>query len=346
MREFTLEDFDYYLPKELIAQEHVVPRHNSRLLVVKDKLYHKHFYDLPEFLNKGDVIVVNNTRVIPARFFGRKETGGKVELLLIRRVDDDSWEAMIRGKNIREGTELLFDGFKVKVVNKENGKFIIKLDNEMDEEELLSKGRMPLPPYIKKKLEDQEMYQTIYSKKKGAIAAPTAGLHFTQELIDKIKKKGIDFVEITLHVSLGTFKPVHDLKNHKMDPEYYEVSEESALRINKAFNSGKQVFAVGTTVVKTLETVADENGLVRAGVGLSDLFIKPGYEFKTKLTGMITNFHLPKSTLIMMVTAFGGYERVMNAYKEAIRLKYRFYSFGDAMLLFKFTNHEQKVYKS
>ncbi len=332
-REFTLEDFNYELPKELIAQEHAIPRDHSRMMVVKDKIYHKHFYNLPEFLERGDTLVVNNTKVIPARFFGHKETGGKVEILLIRKLKDTQWECLIKGKKIKQNSTLNFNGFKGRIVDiEEEGKKIIEFDKRV--EEIMKKGNVPLPPYIKKKLEDPNMYQTVYSKKEGAIAAPTAGLHFTKELINNLKDKGVNFAEITLHVSLGTFRPVHDIKTHKMDEEYYEVSEESAKLINKTLSSGRRVFAVGTTSVRTLETVSKE-GVVNSGSGFSNIFIKPGYKFQSGISGIITNFHIPKSTLLMMITAFGGYERVMNAYKVAIKERYRFYSFGDSMFLFK-----------
>ncbi len=332
-REFTLEDFNYELPKELIAQEHAIPRDHSRMMVVKDKIYHKHFYNLPEFLERGDTLVVNNTKVIPARFFGHKETGGKVEILLIRKLKDTQWECLIKGKKIKQNSTLNFNGFKGRIVDiEEEGKKIIEFDKRV--EEIMKKGNVPLPPYIKKKLEDPNMYQTVYSKKEGAIAAPTAGLHFTKELINNLKDKGVNFAEITLHVSLGTFRPVHDIKTHKMDEEYYEVSEESAKLINKTLSSGGRVFAVGTTSVRTLETVSKE-GVVNSGSGFSNIFIKPGYKFQSGISGIITNFHIPKSTLLMMITAFGGYERVMNAYKVAIKERYRFYSFGDSMFLFK-----------
>ena len=333
MREFTLKDFDYNLPKELIAQEHAIPRDHSRLMVIKDRIYHKHFYDLPEFLNKGDILIINNTKVIPARFYGTKTTGGKVELLLVRRLNNNLWECLINGKKIKSGMKLLFKDFECEVVDeKEEGKKIVRFNRDI--KELLNEGTIPLPPYIKKKLEDPNMYQTVYSKKAGAIAAPTAGLHFTNELIEKLKKKGIKFVEITLHVSLGTFRPVHNLKTHKMDEEYYEVTEEAANEINDALSKGNSVFAVGTTSVRTLETVSF-NGKVNAGSGFSNIFIKPGYEFKSGISGIITNFHIPKSTLLMMITAFGGYKRIMNAYKIAREKKYRFYSFGDSMFIVK-----------
>jgi S-adenosylmethionine:tRNA ribosyltransferase-isomerase len=333
-RKFTLEDFDYEVPKELIAQKHVLPRDNARMMVVKDKIYHKHFYQLPEYTEKGDVIVVNNTRVIPARFFGRKETGGKIEILLTKKLGNEEWECLIKGKRVRSGLLLKFEGFDGTVESFENGKFKIKFDKNI-EEFIFKTGDLPLPHYIKEKLEDKESYQTVYSKKLGAIAAPTAGLHFTKELIERLKSKRVMFAETTLHVSLGTFKPVKDIETHKMDEEYYEIGDESAKIINKAFDKNKRVFAVGTTCVKTLETASNEEGFIIPKTGLSDLFIKPGYKFKTKIDAMITNFHIPKSTLIMMVCAFGGYERVMNAYKEAIREKYKFFSFGDSMLLFR-----------
>ena len=334
MRNLTLEDFDYNLPKELIAQEHAIPRDHSRMMVVKDKIYHKHFYDLPEFLEQGDALVINNTKVLPARFLGHKTTGGKAEILLVRKLEDNLWECLIKAKNVNVGSEILFDNFKCEVISREEeGKKIVKFNKDI--KGFISEGKIPLPPYIKKKLEDPNMYQTIYSKKEGAIAAPTAGLHFTKELVEKLKSKGIHFAEITLHVSLGTFRPVHHLKTHKMDEEYYEVSEESAKLINKTKEEGHRLFAVGTTSVRTLETVSSSDGRISPGSGFSNIFIKPGYSFKSGISGIITNFHIPKSTLLMMITAFGGYERVMNAYKTAIEKKYHFYSFGDSMFLFK-----------
>ncbi|PIU30529.1 tRNA preQ1(34) S-adenosylmethionine ribosyltransferase-isomerase QueA [Candidatus Woesearchaeota archaeon CG07_land_8_20_14_0_80_44_23] len=335
-REFTLEDFDYGLPKELIAQEHAIPRDQSRLLVVKgDSFEHKHFYDIIDYISPGDVVVINNTQVIPARLAGRKETGGRAEVLLVRKLAGGNWECLVSGRNIKVGSKIIFDKFTAEVEEKNKGKCSLKFSAPI--EEVLNSGIMPLPHYIKKKLEDPEMYQTVYSKKKGAIAAPTAGLHFTPELMQKIRDKGAKFVEITLHVSLGTFKPVHDIANHRMDAELYEVSADAADEINNAVKDGHRVFAVGTTVVKTLETVS-KNGIVYPKSGPSDIFIKPGYKFKSPVSAMITNFHTPNSTLIMMIAAFGGYERIMAAYKDAIEEKYRFFSFGDSMLLYKRTD--------
>jgi S-adenosylmethionine:tRNA ribosyltransferase-isomerase len=332
-KEFTLEDFDYALPNELIAQEHAVPRDTSRLFVVRqDSLEHRRFYDIIDYISPGDVLVINNTRVIPARIFGKKESGGKVEVLLVRKLADGAWECLLSGRNIKPGSKIIFDKFTAEVSERKEGKCSLYFSTAI--EEVMNSGIMPLPPYIKKKLEDPEMYQTVYSKKKGAIASPTAGLHFTPELMQKIRDKGAKFAEITLHVSLGTFKPVRDIAHHKMDAEFYEVSGEAAEGINRAVKSGHHIFGVGTTVVKTLETVS-RDGIVYPGSGPSDIFIKPGYEFKSPVYAMITNFHIPKSTLLMMISAFAGYERVMSAYKAAVDEKYRFYSFGDSMLLYK-----------
>ncbi|MCX6710073.1 MAG: tRNA preQ1(34) S-adenosylmethionine ribosyltransferase-isomerase QueA [Candidatus Woesearchaeota archaeon] len=332
-RKWSLSDFDYEFPRELIAQKHAIPRDSSRLIVVKDKIEHSYFYNLADYINPGDVIVLNNTRVIPAKFFGKKATGGKAELLLIRLLGTGNWECLINGRNIKEDDILYFKGFSCTVLKRNEGKFIVNFSGPI-EKLMESSGEMPLPHYIKEKLTDPEMYQTIYAKKKGAIASPTAGLHFTQELIERIRKKGAVFVELTLHVSLGTFKPVHNIETHIMDSEYYEINRESADTINNAFKSGKRIFAVGTTVLKTLETVS-ENGIVKPGSGGSQIFIKPGYKFNSPVSAIITNFHIPKSTLIMMIAAFGGYERIMAAYKEAIRDRYHLFSFGDSMLLFR-----------
>ena len=332
-REFTLEDFNYEVPKELIAQEPVLPRDAARLLVLRgNSIEHRTFRDIVDYVSRGDVIVINNTRVIPARFSGKKESGGKAEALLIRIRSDGSWEAIVSGKNIKKGSRLFFGKFSAEVLEKEEGRFFLRFD--VEPEKLISSGEIPLPHYIKKMPENPEMYQTVYSRREGAIAAPTAGLHFTPELIEKIKSKGVKFVEITLHVGLGTFRPVKDMATHRMDPEFYEVREEAALEINNAAKSGHRIFAVGTTVLKTLETVS-KGGIVNAGCGESSLFIKPGHIFQSPVSALITNFHIPKSTLIMLVTAFSGYDEVMTAYREAVQHRYRFFSFGDAMLLYK-----------
>lgn len=335
-------DFDYYLPEELIAQTPVEPRDSSRLLVydrANDKVYHKHFYDVTEFLKEGDVLVRNNTRVLPARLFSFTEHGGKVEILLLKRLNLNVWEVLVKpGKKARVGTMLtISDRLSAEVISdvKESGGRIVKFYYEGVFEDIISSvGEMPLPPYIKEKLSDKERYQTVYAKIDGSAAAPTAGLHFTDELTEKLKAKGVIIADVLLHVGLGTFRPVkaEDVTEHKMHSEYYEISEETAKIINDAKKDGRRVIAVGTTSVRTLESVADENGYVKAQRGDTDIFLYPPYRFKC-VDGLITNFHLPKSTLIMLVSCFTGREKILELYKTAVEEKYRFFSFGDAMMI-------------
>ena len=326
-----LSEFDYTLPKELIAQQPAEPRDSSRLMVLKDGIVHRIFRDLPEYLGAGDVLVINDTKVLKARIFGRKDTGGKIEALILRQVDGKLWEALIKGK-VREGTGLDFSGHRAKVIGKEEGKAIIEFSEDpraiMEEQ-----GIYPLPPYIKEYNGDLERYQTVFARKDGAIAAPTAGLHFTPELLREIEKKGVDIVHVTLHVGWGTFKPVkvENIEEHRMEKEWYEISREAAERINS--RKGR-LFAVGTTTVRTLES-SSMDGAVIPGSDETELFIYPGYRFQSGIDALLTNFHLPKSTLLMLVTAFGGYERIMEAYRIAVKERYRFFSFGDAMLIFK-----------
>ncbi|MCR4943190.1 MAG: tRNA preQ1(34) S-adenosylmethionine ribosyltransferase-isomerase QueA [Clostridium sp.] len=336
-------DFDFYLPEELIAQHPLEERDHSRLMVLDretGEIEHKVFHDIIDYLNEGDTLVLNNTRVMPARLIGEKEnTGGKIEFLLLRRVEKDRWECLAKpGKSARVGRKFTFgDGkLKAEVVDVlEDGNRIVEFTYEGIFEEVLdSLGEMPLPPYIHERLEDKERYQTVYSKEEGSAAAPTAGLHFTKELLQKIKEKGVNIAYVTLHVGLGTFRPVkvETIENHDMHSEYYVLDEENAKIINDTKKNGKRVISVGTTSTRTLETIGDENGLVRAQSGWTNIFIYPGYKFKV-INNLITNFHLPESTLIMLVSALAGREHVLNAYNEAVKEKYRFFSFGDAMFI-------------
>lgn len=336
-------DFYYDLPKELIAQHPVEPRDRSRLMVVDRKtgeIEHRHFYDIIDYLNPGDCLVINDTRVLPARIYGvKEETGAVVEFLLLTNKGGDVWESIAGpGKRARTGTRFSFsDGLlKAEVVDVlENGNRLIHFDYDGNFYEILDKiGQMPLPPYITEKLEDAERYQTVYSKNIGSAAAPTAGLHFTDELLEKIKAKGINIGRVTLHVGLGTFRPVKadDITQHTMHSEHYWLPKETADLINKTHDNHKRVIAVGTTSCRTLESVATFKGKMEESEGWTDIFIYPGYEFKC-IDGLITNFHLPESTLIMLVSAFCGYENTMNFYKKAVEEKYRFFSFGDAAFL-------------
>lgn len=336
-------DFFYELPEELIAQDPLEDRTASRLLVLdrkEDKLEHKIFSDVVDYLSPGDCLVINNTRVIPARLIGEKEgTGGKVEILLLKRLKNDIWETLVKpGKKLRPGARVIFgDGrLKAEIMEiAEEGNRLVKFYYEGIFEEILdSLGEMPLPPYITHKLEDKEMYQTVYAKFNGSAAAPTAGLHFTNELLEEIRQKGIKIASVTLHVGLGTFRPVkvEDVNNHHMHTEWYEVNKEAADIINETKKNGGRVICVGTTSCRTIESVADENGMMSAKTGETDIFIYPGYKFKV-MDGLITNFHLPESTLVMLVSAFAGKERVLSAYETAVKEKYRFFSFGDAMIL-------------
>jgi len=345
MRKWKLSDFHYDLPEELIAQKPIEPRDSSRLMVIHPdgRIDHRIFRDIIEYLNEGDCLVLNNSKVIPARLIGQREdTGSFIEFLLVKRLSIDTWEVMTRpGKKARKGRRFVFGDGRLKAevlhVNQDEGTRIVRFEYEGVFEDILeSLGEIPLPPYIKEKLENVERYQTVYSKIPGSAAAPTAGLHFTEELLSRISKKGVQTLYVTLHVGLGTFKPVkvENIEEHKMHEEYYEISEDVAERINEAKRLGKRVIAVGTTSCRVSESAAVEKGLVKAQKGWTDIFIYPGYEFKI-LDGLVTNFHLPDTTLMMLVCAFGGYERIMNAYKIAVEQRYRFFSFGDAMLILK-----------
>lgn len=335
------KDYYYDLPPESIAQTPAEPRDSSRLLVYDrktEKTEHKIFRDIYDYLNKGDVLVINNTKVLPARMFAYTKNGGQVEVLLLKRHNINEWEVLVKpGKKAKEGTILVVnEKLSLQVLSRtETGERVVKFIYEGVFENILSQvGTMPLPPYIKEKLKDQTRYQTVYCKVDGSAAAPTAGLHFTTELLQKIKDKGVIVAEVLLHVGLGTFRPVKedDLTNHKMHTEYYQISKESAEIINKAKSEGRRVIAVGTTSVRTLETVADENGFVKESHGDTSIFIYPPYKFKC-VDALITNFHLPESTLIMLVSAFFGREQTLKMYNEAIKLGYRFFSFGDATFI-------------
>lgn len=334
-------DFDYDLPSERIAQTPIEPRHNSRLLVLRrgsNDLEHAIFKDIRRYLRPGDLLVINQTRVIPARVFARKSSGGKVELLLLNRRDELTWEVLVGGKKVGHGTHLqLEDGLAATVVAVLEGPRRLVQFNQPVEEHLARLGQMPLPPYIHEKLADPERYQTVYARLPGSAAAPTAGLHFTPELMGELERMGVGFARLTLHVGLDTFAPVteEDPQEHKIHTEWSEIDEETACAVNAAKREGSRVIAVGTTSVRVLETAARHaasGDAVGAFAGPTDLFILPGYEFKV-VDALITNFHLPRSTLLMLVSAFAGRERILAAYDEAIRLGYRFYSFGDAMLI-------------
>ncbi len=345
----NVDDFDYEMPEELIANTPLKKRDISRLMILErnnKSISHSYFNQLPIYLQRGDVLVLNNTKVIPARLFGtRKDTGGKVEVVLLYPVDDDSkksWETLVKpGKKARIGYELIFgEGIlKGKIVDiTDEGTRLIEFDYEGTSfNEILDKlGKIPLPPYIKKELEEPDRYQTVYAKNEGSVAAPTAGLHFTQELLEELSSKGVQVLELTLHVGLGTFRPVQTekIEDHKMHSEFYRLDDKTAKIINEVKAKGEsKIVAVGTTVVRTLETCANRDGLLEPQKGWTDLFIYPGYEFKV-IDAMITNFHLPKSTLLMLVSAFADRDFIMKAYQEAVEKKYRFYSFGDAMFIY------------
>ncbi len=335
-------DFDYYLPEELIAQTPVYPRDSSRLLVYdreNDKVFHEHFFDIKKYLKRGDVLVRNNTKVLPARMFAYTKNGGKVEVLLLKRFNLNEWEVLVKpGKKARPGTNLVIsENLSLEVLEniEESGSRKVKFYYEGVFEDIISNlGEMPLPPYITEKLNDQQRYQTVYAKVDGSAAAPTAGLHFTEDLIKDLEEMGVEIVDVLLHVGLGTFRPVktEDILSHHMHSEYYEISEEAAERINLAKKEGRRVIAVGTTSVRTLESAADENGMLKATKANTEIFIYPPYKFKC-VDSLITNFHLPKSTLIMLVSALSNREKTLELYKTAVEEKYRFFSFGDSMFI-------------
>ena len=338
-----VKDFDYELPEELIAQDPLEDRSSSRLMVLDRKtgdVEHRHFRDILDYLNPGDCLVINNTKVIPARLYGAKEdTQAKIEVLLLKRKENDVWETLVKpGKKAKPGTRIVFgDGLLVgEVIDVvEEGNRLIQFHYDGIFEEILDQlGQMPLPPYITHQLQDKNRYQTVYAKYDGSAAAPTAGLHFTKELLSAVKEKGVDIAEVTLHVGLGTFRPVkvENVLDHHMHSEFYMVSAEAAEKINHAKESGHRVISVGTTSTRTLESAADESGRLKETSGWTEIFIYPGYQFKV-IDALITSFHLPQSTLVMLVSALAGREHVLDAYKLAVQEKYRFFSFGDAMLI-------------
>ncbi len=338
-----VKDFFYDLPKELIAQDPLENRDASRLMVLdrkRDVIEHRIFSDVKEYLKSGDCLVINNTKVIPARLYGvKEETGAAIEILLLKRKEKDIWESLVKpGKKARVGTKISFGdgvltGEVIDVV--EEGNRLIRFYYQGIFEEILDKlGQMPLPPYITHKLKDKNRYQTVYAKYEGSAAAPTAGLHFTPKLLEDIRSMGVEIAEVTLHVGLGTFRPVKetDIEKHHMHSEFFRIDDETADLINRTKESGNRIISVGTTSTRTLESAADAKGHIEAKSGWTDIFIYPGYEFKV-IDGLITNFHLPESTLLMLVSALAGRERIMEAYRQAVEEKYRFFSFGDAMLI-------------
>jgi len=342
-----LEDFDYHLPRELIAQHPPLRRDSSRLLVLhkeRGEIEHRSVREITEFLQEGDVLVLNNTRVIPARLIGRKtDTGGKAEIFLLEKRETDVWECLLRpAKKIKEGTQIYFPGtpLTANIIKKDNGtKGVVKFDAPKKVEEFISRvGQLPLPPYIKRNKSptprDRRRYQTVYARKKGGIAAPTAGLHFTKSLLEKIKDKGVRVTEITLHTGWASFRPLRKEKveENSISREYFEIDKKAALTINEARRRKGRIVAVGTTTTRALETRATSTGLITEGKGWTNLFIYPGYEFKI-IEAILTNFHMPKSSLLLLVSAFTGRQKLLNAYKEAIRQRYRFLSYGDAMLI-------------
>lgn len=335
-------DFYYELPERLIAQNPLRKRSDSRLMIlnkVTGEISHSVFERVTDYLRKGDCLVINNTKVIPARLIGRRAGGGEAEILLLKRKDDNVWETIVRpGKKLRTGAEVTFGDGRLKAVIEdviEEGNRIVRFEYEGIFEEVLDAlGEMPLPPYITEKLKDKNRYQTVYAKYEGSAAAPTAGLHFTDELLDKVKEMGVKIAEVTLHVGLGTFRPVKvdDVTKHHMHNEFYSVTDEAAHIINSTKENGGRVICVGTTSCRTIESCADDNGMVVPGDGNTDIFIYPGYKFKT-MDALITNFHLPESTLLMLVSALAGRENIMRAYETAVSEEYRFFSFGDAMFI-------------
>jgi len=337
-----LSDFNYDLPKELIAQDPLENRSDSRLMVIHrdtDAIEHRIFREIGEYISPGDILVMNDTRVIPARLIGVRASGGAAEILLLKRLDIDRWEAIVRpGKKLRPGAKVSFgEGKLVGEIEEvaEEGNRIVRFHYDGVFESILDElGQMPLPPYITHKLQDKERYQTVYAKHEGSAAAPTAGLHFTKELLKELEEKGVETAFVTLHVGLGTFRPVktENILEHHMHTEYCEVSKETAEKVNRVKERGGRVIAVGTTSVRTLESMTEEDGVLRAGSRDTDIFIYPGYRFKL-VDSLITNFHLPESTLLMLVSAFYDREKILSAYSEAVQEKYRFFSFGDAMLI-------------
>ncbi|SFP93875.1 tRNA preQ1(34) S-adenosylmethionine ribosyltransferase-isomerase QueA [Salibacterium halotolerans] len=344
----NVEDFNFSLPEELIAQTPLEKRDASRLMVLDpkaEKTHHDSFRSILDYLDAGDCLVLNDTRVLPARLFGEKETGGRVEVLLLKQEEQDVWETLIKpAKRVKPGTVLYFGGTKLKAEcldTMEHGGRLLRFSYDGVFLEILEElGEMPLPPYIKEKLDDQERYQTVFAREEGSAAAPTAGLHFTDNLLAEAKHKGVHVTTITLHVGLGTFRPVEaeTVEDHHMHAEFYQISEGTALLLNETRENGGKIAAVGTTSARTLETAADGNGRFEKISGWTDIFIYPGYTFRG-IDALLTNFHLPKSTLVMMVSALAGREFLMQAYQEAVGHRYRFFSFGDAMFIMKGSQH-------
>lgn len=337
-----VSDFNYDLPERLIAQHPSLKRDESRLMVLnreKQTIEDKVFKDVIDYLNPGDCLVRNNTKVIPARLYGRKEIGANVEFLLLKRIHDDTWEVIVRpGRKLLKGAKVIFgDGILEATIDDvlENGNRLVTFKYEGIFNEILDQiGLMPLPPYIKEKLKDKDRYQTVYAKYDGSAAAPTAGLHFTEELLEKIRQKGVEIANVTLHVGIGTFRPVkvENVEEHDMHSEHYYIKKEDADKINNAKKNGKRIISVGTTSCRVLESIADESGFVKETEGDTSIFIYPGYKFKC-IDSLITNFHLPESTLVMLVSALAGKDFILKAYKEAVEKEYRFFSFGDAMII-------------
>ena len=336
-------DFNFDLPQELIAQDPLEDRSSSRLMVLNKEsgeIAHRIFHDITEYLHPGDCLVINDTKVIPARLIGTKEdTGAHIEILLLKRKENDVWETLVKpGKKCRPGARVVFGNgeLKAEIVDVlEDGNRLVHFEYEGIFEEVLDRlGQMPLPPYITHQLKDKNRYQTVYAKNEGSAAAPTAGLHFTKELLEKVKEKGVNIAHVTLHVGLGTFRPVKvdDVESHHMHSEFYIVEEDQAKLINDTKKAGKRVISVGTTSCRTLESATGEDGILRSGSGWTEIFIYPGYKFKM-IDGLITNFHLPESTLLMLVSALAGKENIMRAYETAVQERYRFFSFGDAMII-------------
>lgn len=328
-----INEFDYSLPRDAIAQMPVMPRDACKLMVLKNgRIYHHFFYEIGDYLTKGDVLVLNNTYVRKVRLYGKKETGGKIEVLILGK-KNEGYECLVKGK-VKEGKKIHLNNIEAVVKRKEGGRCILDIPLEMDEIEKM--GEMPLPPYIKERIDEKtaELYQTVFAEKKGSVASPTAGLHFTRALLQKLRKNGIEIVFLTLHVGIGTFMPIkcNEIEEHKMEKEYYEIGEEEARKINEAMEERKKIIAVGTTVVKALES-SSRDGYVYPFSGWSDLFIYPGYTFQSPITGILTNFHMPKSTPLLLVSSFAGKEKIMEAYQVALKKDYRFLSFGDAMLI-------------
>ena len=337
-----VSDFDYDLPERLIAQHPSEKRDESRLMVLnreKQTIEDKVFKDVIDYLNPGDCLVRNNTKVIPARLYGKKETGANVEFLLLKRIHDDTWEVIVRpGRKLLKGAKVIFgDGILEATIDDvlENGNRQVTFKYDGIFNEILDQiGLMPLPPYIKEKLKDKDRYQTVYAKYDGSAAAPTAGLHFTEELLEKIRQKGVEIANVTLHVGIGTFRPVkvENVEEHDMHSEHFYIKKEDADKINNAKKNGKRIISVGTTSCRVLESIADESGFVKETEGDTSIFIYPGYKFKC-IDSLITNFHLPESTLVMLVSALAGRDFILKAYKEAVEKEYRFFSFGDAMII-------------